>query len=206
MFWTVTLIERDPRITPALGYGCPATAYKQPLNVNDRQKKLKPLAELVLIGEIVTQSKFAANAAGRLAESSDQIEVWGSIQSIMVAAGNVSKILWPVGKQYKERGKQLRDLIGIDVDNLLSDRTFRNHFEHYDERIEDWFDGNDSAVYTDQSIDPLERSPFGLPRFAHRSYNPVSQVLRFRDESIDLAAVLAALAEIREKCRFLALP
>jgi len=178
----------------------------RPTNVNDRRKKLKPLAEQVLIGEIVTQSKFAANAAGQIAESSDPIEVWSSIQSILVAAANVSKILWPARKLYKERGKQLRGLIGVDDHHLLSDRTFRNHFEHYDERIEDWFDGNDSAVYMDQRIDPLERSPCSLPRLFHRSYNPVSQVLTFRDESIDLAAVLAALAEIREKCRFLALP
>ncbi len=174
--------------------------------MNDPQEKLKPLAEQVLIGEMVTQSKFAAHAAGRLAESSDPIEMWSSIQSILVAAANVSKILWPAREPYKERGKQLRELIGVDDHDLLSDRTFRNHFEHYDERIEDWFDGNDSAVYTDQRIDPLERGPFGLPRLAHRSYNPVSQVLRFRDESIDLAAVLAALTEIREKSRFLALP
>ena len=121
-------------------------------------------------------------------------------------ASNASKILWPARKPYKERGKQLRDLIGVDDHNLLSDRTFRNHFEHYDERIEDWFDGNDSAVYMDSRIDPFEWSPSSLPRLFHRSYNPISQILSFRDESIDLAAVLTALAEIREKCRFLALP
>lgn len=168
-------------------------------------KKLKPLAEQVLVGEIVTQSKFAESAACRLAESSDPIEVWGSIQSILGAAGNVSKILWPVRKQHKERGKQLRDLIGVDDDNLLSDRTFRNHFEHYDERVEEWFDGNDSAVYSDWRIDAFEGGLLTLPRLFHRSYNPVSQVLSFRGESIDLAAVLAELAIIREKCRHLAL-
>ena len=169
-------------------------------------KKLKPLSELVLVGEIVTQSKIAANAAGRLAVSSDPIEVWSSIQSILVAAGNVSKILWPVRKPNKERGKQLRDLIGVDDHNLLSDRTFRNHFEHYDERVEEWFAGNDSAVYMDSGIDSFEQRPWRPPRQFHRSYNPVSQVLSFRDESIDLAAVLTALAEIRKKCRYLALP
>ena len=169
-------------------------------------KKLKPLAEQVLVGEIVAQSKFAANAAGRLAESSDPTEVWSSIQSILVAAANVSKILWPARTPYKERGKQLRNLIGVDDHNLLSDRTFRNHFEHYDERVEEWFNGNDSAVYMDSRIDPIDRGLWSLPHQFHRSYNPISQVLSFRDESIDLAAVLTALAEIREKCRYLALP
>ena len=169
-------------------------------------KKLMPLAEQVLIGEIVTQSKFAEKAADQLTKASDPVEVWGSIQSILVAAANVSKILWPASKRYMARGKQLRELLGVDDRNLLSDRTFRNHFEHYDERIEDWFDNNNSSVCMDSRIDPLEPTPCSLPRLFHRSYNPSSQTLSFRNESIDLAEVLAALAEIREKCRYFALP
>jgi hypothetical protein len=170
------------------------------------KKKLKPLAEMALISEIVIQSKFAEKAADQLAESSDSVEVWGSIQSILVAAANVSKILWPAKKQYMARGEQLRDSLGVDDDNLLSDRTFRNHFEHYDERIEDWFERSISAVYMDSRIDPFEPTTLSLPQFFHRSYNPTSRTLSFRNESIDLSAVLTALAEIREKCRLFALP
>ena len=69
------------------------------------------LAEMVFIGEIVLQSKIAELAANRLSaikDNFDQIEVWSSIQSILVAAGNVSKILWP-SKEYAERGERLKD-------------------------------------------------------------------------------------------------
>jgi len=169
-------------------------------------KKLKPLAEQVLLGEIVTQSKFAEKAADQLIQYSDSDEVWGSIQSILVAVANVSKILWPSREKYNARGQQLRELLGVDDKNLLSDRTFRNHFEHYDERIEEWFDSNNSAVYRDFRIDPCEPTPWSFPQFSHRSYNPISRMLSFRDESIDLGAVLAALAEIRKKCRVFCLP
>lgn len=167
---------------------------------------LKPLAEMTLISEIVAQAKFAERAADRLAKSSDSVEIWGSIQSLLVAVANVSKILWPTKNQYKARGKQLRERLGVDDNNVLSDRTFRNHFEHYDERIEDWFENNNSAVYMDSRIEPLDPTPLSFPQFSHRSYNPTSRTLSFRNESIDLAAVLAALAKIREKCRFFALP
>lgn len=169
-------------------------------------KKLNPLAEQVLLGEIVTQSKFVEKASDRLAKSSDSIETWESIQSILVAAANVSKILWPTKKLYIARGKQLRELLDLDDNNLLSDRTFRNHFEHYDERIEEWFDRNSSAVYIDSRIDPFEPTQFSLPQIIHRKYNPISQKLTFRDETINLAAVLAAIAEIREKCKSFTLP
>jgi len=168
-------------------------------------KKLSPLAEMTFIGEIVAQTKIAENAADQLNKSSDSVEVWGSVQSILIAAANVSKILWPVKKRMA-RGKQLRELLGVDEDHLLSDRTLRNHFEHYDERIEDWFESNNSAVYIDSIIDPFEPTPLSLPQFYHRSYNPSSRKLSFRNESIDLDAVLAALAEIREKCQGFALP
>ena len=169
-------------------------------------KKIQGLAEQVLISEIVNQSKFAEKAAEQLAKSSDSVEIWGSIQSILVTGANVSKILWPNKKRYIARGKQLRELLGVENNNLLFDRTFRNHFEHYDERIEDWFDNNNSAVYRDYRIDPFEPTPLSLPQFFHRSYNPINGILSFRNESIDLVAVLAALAEIRHKCGNFALP
>ena len=169
-------------------------------------KNLNPLAEQVLISEIVIQSKFAEKAADQLTKCSESIEIWGSIQSLLVAVANVSKILWPTRKQYMARGKQLRELLGIDDDNVLADRTFRNHFEHYDERIEDWFDNNKSAIYMDYRIDSFEQTPKNFPRFFHRSYNPTKGTLSFRNESIDLVTVLTALAEIREKCRCFTLP
>ena len=180
-----------------------ACLWRTPMTEN---KKIKPLAEMALVSEIVTQAKFAEKAADQLTNTSDSVEVWGSIQSILVAAANVSKILWPVRKKNKARGKHLRDLLGVDTDNLLSDRTLRNHFEHYDERIEEWFENNNSVVYMDSKIDPFEPTPLSLQQFFHRNYNPTSKALSFRGESIDLAAVLSELANIREKCRFFALP
>lgn len=169
-------------------------------------KKLKAIAEQVLISEIVIQAKFAEKAADQLAKFSDSVDIWGSIQSILVAVANVSKILWPSRTHNMARGQQLRELLGVDDNNVLSDRTFRNHFEHYDERIEEWFDSNNSAVYLDARIDPFEPTPLSQPQFFHRSYNPISGTLSFRNETINLFAVLASLAEIRKKCSFFALP
>jgi hypothetical protein len=169
---------------------------------------MKALAETVFIGEIVLQSKIAELAAKRLSaikDNFDQIEVWSSIQSILVAAGNVSKILWPQ-KEYDARGERLRELLKVDDNNILSDRSLRNHFEHYDERIEKWFKGKSSAVYSDLAIDPLKSMRRNFPTNHHRAYDPLTQTLTFRGESFDLAAVLKELKEIRIKCRDFVLP
>jgi len=117
-----------------------------------------------------------------------------------VAAGNVSKILWPQEKKYSLRGKGLRELLKIDDNNILSDRSLRNHFEHYDDRIEEWFKGKSSAVYSDLAIDPLKSTRRNFPTNHHREYDPLMQTLTFRGESFDLAAVLKELKEIRIKC------
>ena len=168
-------------------------------NTISENNKLKPLAEMVFISEIVNQTKYAELAAARLSKTSDPIETWESIQSILAATANVSLILWP-GKKNEERGKQLRTLLGVSDDHLLSDRTIRNHFAHYDERIEKWFESNKSAVYMDSRIDPFESTLLGLKPFSHREYNPTSKRLSFRGESYDLSAVLTELTKIRKKC------
>ncbi len=159
------------------------------------------LQEMVFISEIVLQSKIAHRAADRLQathDNFDKVEVWCSIQSILVAAANVSKILWPRQK-YKSRGERLRQMLNVNEDNLLSDRKFRNHFEHYDERIEDWFNNQSSAVYTDLAMNPSLRGPMATND--HRGYNSFNNTLIFRGESLDLNEVLNALEEILDNCR-----
>lgn len=162
--------------------------------------------DMVFIGEIALQSKIAQRAAERLHATQrnfDKIEVWCSIQCILVAAGNVSKILWPHPK-HQVRGERLRQLLQVEENNLLSSRRFRNHFEHYDERIDDWFSNQSSGVYTDLSMNPSLRGSFFGETFAsndHRGYNSFNNTLMFRGESLDLGEVLNALKAILDNCK-----
>lgn len=168
------------------------------------------LAETIFISELAFQIKIAQCAAKRLPltpANFDRYEVWCSIQSLLVAAANVSKILWPMEK-HRARGEHLRNVLQIDEHNILSERKFRNHFEHYDDRIEAWFNKQSSAVYQDLVIDPFKSIWGDDPRLTtnqNRGYNPLTKVLTFRGESIDLAAVLKALEEILSKCSYFVL-
>src|SRR5688572_23410288 len=96
------------------------------------------LEEGVFLSEIVLQIRIAQRAADRLKATQnnfDQIETWSSIQSFLIASGNVSKIIWPRLK-HKERGETLRKLLKVNEDNILRNRKFRNYFEHYDDEIQ----------------------------------------------------------------------
>jgi len=155
--------------------------------------------DLIFIGDIILQAKIAQRASERLNstnENFDRLEVWCSIQSILAAVGNVSKILWPSYK-YKIRGERLRQILSVEEKNLLSNRKFRNHFEHYDERIEEWFESCSGGVYVDLAMNPCLSGNMNC----HRGYNSFNNTLIFRGASFDLAEVLNALDEISEKCK-----
>ena len=149
--------------------------------------------------EIIFQVKMAEHAANRLKESanhSDHMETWSSIQLILIAAGNVSKILWPIRKEYKDRGIQLRTLLKIEDGNPIADRKFRDHFEHYDERLEKWTENR--RGYFDFVMNPSMQS-FGHQNVS-RGYNVDSNTLVFQGEVLDLNVILTALKEIKAKC------
>lgn len=162
------------------------------------------LQDLVFIGEIALQAKIAKRAAERLEDTQnnfDKIEIWCSIQSILVATGNVSKIFWPTRKNYKQRGERLRHLLKVENDNPISDRRFRNHFEHFDERIEDWFENSSSSVHIDLAMNP-SLPPNDIPPNTHRGYNSFNNTLIFKDDILDLNEILTALEEIHSKCKW----
>ncbi|UYQ92170.1 hypothetical protein MKQ68_18955 [Chitinophaga horti] len=164
------------------------------------------LQEMILIDEIVLQTKIAKRAAERLLathDHSDPVETWCSIQSILGATGNISKILWPTKQKYKERGEKLRKLLSVGDDNPLSSRKFRNHFEHYDERVEEWFENSVSAVYVDRAMNPSLMAPrfFNGKSNVHRGYNSYDHTLVFRGEILDLTELMEALDTLLTNCR-----
>jgi len=155
---------------------------------------------MIFLGEIVLQAKIALRAFERLNNNHDTFDyedVWGAVQSILIATGNVSKILWPQSK-YKERGEKLRTMLNISEQNPLSDRKFRNHFEHYDERVETWLEKQSSSCYVDLAMNPSLRT-FGEPN-CHRGYNTFNNTLIFRGELLDMNVVVKALEDIKNKC------
>lgn len=162
---------------------------------------LNPLVEMALIGEIALQAKLAAMAGENLSSSSTSVEYWSAIQSILSASANVSKILWPPAKERKNRGEYLRKLLNVEKEHLLSNRDIRNSFEHYDERIEDWFEEHDTGVYCDLALETSVPGLLNPTKFSHRSYDQYTHELKFRGEKVNLQELLLELAKLLEKCR-----
>ena len=77
-------------------------------------------------------------------QGSEQLELdttacLDEIQSIAIHAAALSKYFWPVGKRYKARGEYLRGKLEVADGSPLEDRNLRNHLEHLDEKLDDYF-------------------------------------------------------------------
>ncbi len=128
----------------------------------------------------------------------DATRIWYSVQALLVAAGNVSKLLWPVRKQSAGRGKDLRRAIGVSETSPLKSRDFRNLFEHYDERLEDWMMSSkrhnivDSSVFPPGAIQGIDPGDF------LRNIDSSDWSLTFRGKRLELRPLLNALREVRD--------
>lgn len=79
--------------------------------------------------------------------------VWIAIQNLLTAAANISKALWGSKGRRADDRALLRDLLAVPDDSPLRGVDLRNHFDHYDERIDLWW-ATGSRLYLDWAIIP----------------------------------------------------
>lgn len=73
--------------------------------------------------------------------ASDQLVFWIGCKNLFTAAGNLSKALWGQPGQNRESARRaLRESLQVAEDSPLRNVKMRNHFEHYDERLEQWWE------------------------------------------------------------------
>ena len=125
--------------------------------MNERLKALYLL-------ELKNQCVFASMAHDSLALSIYQLTnnadmhktehlmncLWYHIQSFLISTANISKILWPSNSDIGR--ESFRNQLGISEESLLKSRTFRNHFEHFDERLSTWFMTHPHKNFIDMNV------------------------------------------------------
>ncbi|WP_314244836.1 hypothetical protein [Empedobacter tilapiae] len=167
---------------------------------------MEGIKDMAFCSEIVLQIKIARRANERLEvckNNFDNIELWCSIQTILVASANISKILNPSEKKYIERGERLRNMLNVQSDFKILERKFRNSFfEHYDSRIDDWYEKNSNGKYIDLAINP---SLNGRNLNTHRGYNSFNNTIEFRGDIFKIDTILKEMDIIYEKCNFFTL-
>jgi len=149
------------------------------------------------IREIWTQSHFAGIAYGHIdpKASIGTDLVFSSIHSFLSHAAMVSKML--LAKSEETNSKSIGDILGIPETSFIHNRKFRNHLEHYDERLKKWIKkaamGRAIGTY---NIGP--KSMIGIPNMIFVShYDPTNDTFTFVDEDFKLGELNNELIRIK---------
>jgi hypothetical protein len=152
--------------------------------------------------EIERQCKFAIIAVEQiklgLANTNSNL-MWYAIQSFLVAVGNISKIFWPSSSKYQKRGEELRKSLGIKDDSSIKPRNFRNHFEHFDERLKNWATSSKKHNFVDSNIGQFNMITGIDQKDFLRNFNPTSWTLIFRGDKYELKPVIEDIYDLYPK-------
>lgn len=117
------------------------------------------------LNEIKRQCEYSFISLKQLENALNSTEtgaqiVFYNLHNLFTNLGNISKILYPT-KQYRSRGRDLRELLQIKEDSQFDSRkernilrNYRNIIEHYDEYFEDWYNKGDNSHIIDSTVGP----------------------------------------------------
>lgn len=156
---------------------------------------MDPHLRRVFLLEVRQQAALGIKAATLIGESvnSDSERLWLGITALVNASANISKILWPDKKRTRQ---ELIDVLVVEEASPLTDRRLRNHFEHIDHRIEQWWATSsrrnivDTLVGSRDSVSGIDPGDF------FRSYDPETNHVRFQHDAFDLQALVDELERV----------
>ena len=129
---------------------------------------------------------------------------WYSVEALLMATGNISKIFWPsVGKRDPRRSRiekrcaVLRKMWGIEHGSPFSFRTLRNHFEHFDERVDRWYLNDRPLHLMDSNFFQLKDLDGYDPEDILRNFDPVSWTLYFMGDILEVKPLVQAVLDLR---------
>lgn len=178
-------------------------------SAQSEENGMEPMLVHVFITDIGEQAAMALGAARgvnaaleRMSDPDGQTRLWFGIRAFLTAAANISKALWPnpgrkTANEFPDRGRILRDRLGVADDSPLANRDLRNHFEHLDERLEEWWLQDATHNIVRRVVGP-PNAVEGLDegsKFEH--FDPSTGRVTFRGDVYELQPLLASIEDIK---------
>lgn len=137
---------------------------------------------------------FAALMAAEAAQSAlnpvNQDVFWASVQNCLTAVANISKALWGQGGKYAKERKPLRDSLDVGNNSSLKPTSMRNNFEHFDERLDDWYATSTNRNHLDHMIGPPNMVAGLADTDMFRVFDPTTAELVFWGKRYPLTTIL----------------
>lgn len=155
--------------------------------------------------EIQKQCEYAINSAMYMNDSLNDLQkehsgeqLWYFAQNFLTSTANVSKLLWGSKEEIKGSRKPLRDSLQISDQSLVKSRAMRNHFEHYDERIESWASSSQRRNYVDSNIGPRNMIGGIDPSDFLRNFDTDLMAITFKGDTYEIQPIIDELVELRD--------
>lgn len=163
----------------------------------------------VYCGQIEDQCEAALASLSQIDElSAAPVDVRGlfwNLDHFINRAAMVSKMLWPISKAAfaKRRGKMLREALSVNDGISLNSKTLRNHLEHFDERIDKWYQKSGFVIYADRNVGPRDMNilPGKATEAIFRHYSPADGIYSFHGDEVSIPLMGDELRRIHDSAR-----
>jgi hypothetical protein len=142
-------------------------------------------------GQVAEQCRYLLLSAQRvnLALSSDG-DIWFDLQNLLAAGANVAKLLWGKNPTITAQRAPLRASLGIDDASPLKQRGMRNHYEHIDERLDDWDRLSKHHNHVSRIIGPPDAIAGVDEIDLFRRFDPATATALFWGDTFDIQALV----------------
>jgi len=160
------------------------------------KKTKKDLWVEMSIREVITQAHFAEISYSHIDQKAANINdaVFSSIHSFLSHCAMISKML--KANDRESFVKSIGFVLGISDDSIIHQRRFRNHLEHFDQRMQRWIGkfatGANIGTY---NIGPKSAIQISNMIFVSH-YDPNNHTFTFVDEDFDLSALYVEVQKI----------
>lgn len=122
-----------------------------------------------------------------------------ALQNFLNAGANISKALWGAGGKHSIERKVLRESVGIDDASPLREVTMRNNFEHFDERLDRWWEESKAHNYMDLLIGPKNMITGQADTDKFRHFDPKTGDMVFWGQEFNIKKLLDEVRKLRPK-------
>lgn len=111
----------------------------------------------------------------------------------------VSKLLWGVSGKHRASRQALRRTLDAREDSPLKNRDLRDTFEHFDERLEAFFEARPDEPIVDSYVGGFAGISLRNPQSLLRGFDPNSFAATFQGKRYELRPMIAELQRLSER-------
>ena len=106
-------------------------------------------------------------------------------------------MFWGSSGKLETQRRPLREAFQVDDTSPLRDPDLRNDFEHFDERLESWFDESTRKIMLARNIGDMELTISGIDEKRFHFFNFATGIVTFWEHSVSVPDLVTEALRIQ---------